>query len=86
MKPTDLVTGKPQVEVAPSFVASSRADPPITAEEAATAQVSICPWHDGLVRLTGDKPGRVFYCPTGEMHWRYQSANRYQSLRYPKRS
>jgi|SRR5450759_1896172 hypothetical protein len=29
------------------------------------AQVSICRWHDGLVRLTGAKDGAVFFCPTG---------------------
>lgn len=51
---------------------SNKADPPITEEEARTAQPSICPWHGGLVVMTGDVDGSVHYCPKGKQYWRYQ--------------
>jgi hypothetical protein len=54
------------------YPSSTRADPPITEAETLTAQVSICRWHDGLIRLTGAKDGAVFFCPTGKQYWRWR--------------
>jgi hypothetical protein len=65
---------------------STRADPPISEAETVAAQVSICHWHDGLVRLTGDRDGAVFFCPIGKQYWRYAKRNDsfHRALRYRK--
>jgi hypothetical protein len=69
------------------YPSSSRADPPITEAETAGAQVSICRWHDGLIKLTGDKDGRVFFCPKGNQYWRWRKANQrfWRSLKVIRR-
>jgi hypothetical protein len=54
------------------YPSSTRADPPISEAETVGAQVSICRWHDGIVRLTGAKDGAVFFCPTGKQYWRWR--------------
>lgn len=53
------------------YPTSSVADPPITVAEARAAKDSICPFHNGLVRETGDVEGRVFWCPVGGTYWRW---------------
>jgi len=68
MRPSELkAASTPTVEDdgQKKYPSSTRADPPITEAETVGAQVSICRWHDGLVRLTGAKDGAVFFCPTG---------------------
>lgn len=65
---------------------SDLARPPITQEEAEKATHSICVNHDGVVRQTGDKEGRVFFCPVGRMLWRYTAkpqSGLYGPLPYP---
>lgn len=66
---------------------SDIARPPITQDEAEKADHSICPYHNGLVRETGDVEGRVMYCPIGNQYWRYTKRSRngmYSPLNYPK--
>lgn len=68
------------------YPTSSLADPPITVEEARAAKDSICPFHNGLVRESGDVEGRVFWCPVGRTYWRYTkhpaNAGMYATLPY----
>lgn len=66
---------------------SSLARPPIQPDEAEHAQHSICPFHNGLVRETGDVEGKVMYCPVGKEFWRYTAKPvnaMYSPLPYPK--
>lgn len=58
--------------VRPDSTVSNRARPPIQPHELEVAQDSICVYHKGLVAHTGDKPGRVFWCPLGRQYWRYE--------------
>lgn len=66
---------------------SELADPPITAEEARSAEHWICPYHNGLIASTHteDEYGRAFYCPVGGMYWRFtkQQSGMYAPLDYP---
>lgn len=74
MKPSELKSAKTRKierDGEPVRI-SQRADPPITQDEANKAGTSICRWHNGLVEVTGDKDGAVFYCPIGKMYWRYR--------------
>jgi hypothetical protein len=64
---------------------SPRADPAITDEEANRATAAVCLWHDGLIRLFGDRDGTVFFCPIGGQYWRYQKPLYRKPLRYPPR-
>ena len=50
---------------------SDIARPPIQIHETENAPHSICPFHNGLVRETGDVEGKVFFCGVGRMFWRY---------------
>lgn len=66
---------------------SSLARPPIQPHEIEGAQHSICPFHNGLVRESGDVEGRVMWCPVGREYWRYtRKANggMHAPLSYPK--
>lgn len=51
---------------------STLARPPIQAHEIESAVDSVCPYHKGLIRETGDRPGKVFWCPIGRQYWRYE--------------
>jgi hypothetical protein len=78
MRPSELKAAKaPTVEDdgKKKYPSSPKADPPISAAETVGAQVSICRWHDGLIRLTGAKDGAVFFCPTGKQYWRWRKAD-----------
>ena len=64
---------------------SNLARPPIQPHETDKAETAICCHHSGLIRLTGDKDGRVFYCPVGKEFWRYslkQQPGMYSPLPY----
>lgn len=66
---------------------SDLARPPVTTEEMRMADTAICTLHNGLIRQTGDRDGRVFYCPIGRMYWRYtrtRGINMHSALKYPK--
>lgn len=51
---------------------SPLARPPIQPDEAKNADTAICRNHKGLITVTGDVEGRVFFCPIGKSYWRYQ--------------
>lgn len=53
---------------------SNLARPPIQASEVQGATTAICVNHNGLIRMTGDQEGRVFFCPLGREFWRYGKA------------
>lgn len=65
---------------------SSLARPPIQPHEAERAEESICRNHDGLVLVTGDREGRVMFCPIGREYWRYtkQQTGMFAPLSYEK--
>ena len=50
------------------------------------ASESICCVHKGLILVTGDTHGRVFFCPIGKQYWRYtrERSGLYAPLTYPK--
>jgi hypothetical protein len=78
MRPSELKAAtKPAIENSGKkrYASSMRADPPVSEAEMRAAPVSICRWHDGLVRLTGAKDGAVFFCPTGNQYWRWRKAD-----------
>lgn len=53
---------------------SSLAEPPIGMHECNELDVAICRYHDGRIAHspgTNDRYGNVYYCPVGEMYWRY---------------
>lgn len=52
---------------------SNLARPPIQSHETDGAETAICCNHGGLIRLTGDRDGRVFFCPKGGEFWRYSA-------------
>jgi len=52
---------------------SDIARPPIQLHDTEGAEHSICPFHNGLIRETGDVEGRVFFCPIGKMYFRYSA-------------
>jgi hypothetical protein len=90
MRPSELkAANTPTVEEdgKQKYPSSSRADPPITDAETAVAQVSICRWHNGLVRVTGDKDKAVFWCPTGKQYWRWRKPDQmfWRSFKLPRR-
>lgn len=66
--------------------ASDLARPPITPAEATVADTAICRNHKGLISVTGDKEGSVWFCPIGREYWRYsKQQNGFNTpLRYPK--
>jgi len=73
------------------FPVDPQADPPITAEEALTANGGLCPWHPGsLMGQRGDKEGMVYLC----LHRSCRQYKRYekhrgssrQQLAYPIRA
>jgi len=78
MKPSELKDGTApeggsQKWVLP-YPASSNADPPITHEEARTAEHAICRFHNGLIArepTPTDTEGRVYWCAIGGQYWRY---------------
>jgi len=51
---------------------SDLARPPIQPHEAEHADHAICCHHGGLIRETGDREGRVLFCPIARQFWRYQ--------------
>ena len=61
---------------------SNLAHPPIQPKETDKAETAICRNHNGLIRLTGDRDGRVFFCPVGNEFWRY-SAKRETGMHSP---
>lgn len=66
---------------------SPDARPPVQASEAEAAEDAICPYHKGLITVTGAKEGAVFWCPTGRQYWRYRRHTNdgfRTRLRYPK--
>lgn len=66
---------------------SDIARPPIQAHEIEGVDHAICPNHGGLIRETGDRAGRVLFCPIGMEYFRYQpnsGASFSSSLPYPK--
>lgn len=83
MKPSDLKSATGQTEERKPLPLSSRADPPITHEEAEAAQTSTCCRHNGLIEMTGDKDGTVFFCPIGKQYWRYSKKKRMKPIKYP---
>lgn len=62
---------------------SPLASPPIQTHEIEQAPTAICVNHNGLIRHTGDREGRVFYCPIGKEFWRY--AKSFQGINTPLR-
>jgi hypothetical protein len=66
---------------------SATADPPISEAETLAAPVSICRWHDGLIRLAGAKDGAVFFCATGGQYWNWQKPDQrfWRSLKVVRR-
>jgi hypothetical protein len=56
----------------PQSSVSTLARPPIQPHELEVAQDAICVYHRGLITQTGDKVGRVFWCPVGRCYWRYE--------------
>lgn len=50
---------------------SALARPPVQPQEAESADTAICPYHNGLIRETGEREGRVLFCPIGRQYWRY---------------
>jgi hypothetical protein len=89
MRPSELKAAQNQrVETNDKPLPVSKcAYPPISQEEARSAGVSICRWHGGLVRMTGEKDGRVFYCPKGREYWRFSNKNRefYKPISYSRK-
>jgi len=91
MRPNDITGAaekpKPSDSLLSPYFCSSLAAPPITPQEARNAPHSICCVHNGLVRETGDKEGRVMFCPIGGQLWRYTrnstNAGMYSALAYP---
>jgi hypothetical protein len=84
MKPSDIKARQPQSEASEPLRMSAAADPPITEAEARAASAAICRRHNGLIRLTGDKPDAVFFCPIGKQYWRYSKKDgaHYKSIAY----
>lgn len=68
---------------------STRADPPISAEEARNAATTNCPRHRGLIAsqpTQDDTEGRVYLCGVGNQYWRYTrkaGIGRLPALKYP---
>lgn len=86
MRPSEFGTTKaPPTRAKPKYRTSERAEPPITEAETRSAPVSVCRFHDGLVRLTGDTPGRVFFCPIGNQYWRYAKPKQWRTLALPSK-
>ena len=90
MRPSELKAAKTRAvddDGKKKYASSTRADPPISDAETLATQVSICRWHDGLVRLTGAKDEAVFFCPIGKQYWRYAKRDEsfHRALRYAKR-
>jgi hypothetical protein len=56
----------------PESTVSTVARPPIQPHELEVAQDSICVYHKGRITHTGDRRGRVFWCPIGRQYWRYE--------------
>lgn len=85
MKLSDLKLGTPAQPAAQALPhpASSLADPPITPEEARTAETAICRWH-GSQYAHLNVEGRAYYCPMGGQLWRHsnQQSGMYAPLRY----
>ena len=74
MKIDDLLRGVPAIEESLRHPRSRLADPPITREEAVTADISVCCRHNGRIKtdpLPTDIEGRVYRCPVGDELWRY---------------
>jgi hypothetical protein len=62
---------------------SSLADPPISIEEAKTAETAICRWH-GSQYTHLNVEGRVYFCPIGGQLWRHSAkqSGMYALLRF----
>lgn len=61
--------------------------PPVQNSELDTAQDAICPYHKGLITVTGSPEGVVYFCPIGRQYWRYRKHTNdgfRARLRYPK--
>jgi hypothetical protein len=75
MKLSDLIAEGAQPEESKwPHPASSLANPPVTLAEALAVDLgrdtTICRWHRGqYTHLNAD--GKVYFCPTGRMYWRY---------------
>lgn len=65
---------------------SDLARPPIQPHEIEGVETAICRNHKGLISVTGDREGSVWYCPIGREFWRYsKQVNGFNTpLRYPK--
>jgi len=65
---------------------SDLARPPIQPRETHDVETAICRNHKGLINVTGDTEGRVFFCPIGREFWRYsKQVNGFNTpLRYGK--
>lgn len=63
------------------------ARPLVNDAEADEAEDATCPYHKGLITVTGAKEGAVFWCPIGRQYWRYRrhtNAGFKSRLRYPR--
>jgi hypothetical protein len=78
MRPSELrASQEPRVESEqPRRPYSRLADPPISDAEAKAAKDAICCGHRGLIAVTGDRLGSVWFCPVGNQYWRYIGAHR----------
>lgn len=64
------------------YYVSSIAEPRISQAECFHADTALCPQHGGLIAThptQHDHDGKVFYCPTGGMYWRYK-ARRHEGM------
>jgi hypothetical protein len=88
MKASELLASrKPRIESADTkpLAVSESADPPISQTEAQGATTAVCCRHNGIIRLTGDQDGKVFYCPTGRQYWRYAKRRFWRAMNAPDR-
>lgn len=66
---------------------SPDARPPVQRDEAERAEDATCPYHRGLIAVTGGHEGQVYWCPIGRQYWRYRKNTNdgfRTPLRYPK--
>lgn len=88
MRPSDFKASQKREEPvdAKPLALSQSADPPITEAEAREADHAVCTWHKGLITVTLDKDGRVFWCPVGKEYWRYRRRGaQWAKLNYDQR-
>jgi hypothetical protein len=91
MKPSEVgtVVAPAETPFTLEYPCSSRADPPITIEEARTAKLAVCPRHNGLIKVARnpfrEREGSVHFCPVAEEYWRLRLRRSYSSLRYQQR-